>query len=96
MNSISDSIDVRRNRLARRLPLVCGLAAVLSLGLGACGRKGPLDPPPSSLSDSGAQPPQAATITASPVPQVFGAEKKQTPPAPAAPNKRIILDSLLD
>ena len=65
-----------------RLALIGALVA--SLGLAACGRKGPLDPPPgaSLAGDAKYGPP------------VLGPDGK--PLAPAGPNKRIPLDVLLN
>jgi predicted small lipoprotein YifL len=72
------------------LSVRCALAAVLALGLGACGRKGDLDPPPGRFSDprvTDAQPAPAPGpdgqiaappgAAAAPVPQP--AAKKTTP-----------------
>jgi predicted small lipoprotein YifL len=72
------------DRLCLRLALIGALAA--SLGLAACGRKGPLDPPPGA-SLTGDQ----ATVGGQ---QVMGA--KGNPHAPIGPNKRIPLDNLLN
>ena len=75
-----------RDRLFFRLALVGVLAA--SLGLGACGRKGPLDPPPgASLAGDQAAP--------------DGSNKGPTGPdgkplAPGGVNRRIPLDVLLN
>ena len=72
-----------------RLALIGVLAA--SLGLTACGRKGPLDPPPgASLAGDQAAPAGDATYGA----PVIGPDGK--PLAPAGPNKRIPLDVLLN
>jgi predicted small lipoprotein YifL len=65
-----------------RLALIGALAA--SLGLTACGRKGPLDPPPSA-SVAGGQAAQGNSV---------GPDGK--PLAPAGLNKRIPLDVLLN
>ena len=71
-------------------PLRLALIGVLvaSLGLAACGRKGPLDPPPgASLAGD-----QRAERRYGP--PVLGPDGK--PLAPAGPNKRIPLDVLLN
>jgi predicted small lipoprotein YifL len=80
--------------------------AVASLGLAACGRKGPLDPPPAA---SVAGEPQAnaqpAPGIAAPMVSPIGGQSKSDNPgvgpdgkaqAPAGPNKRIFLDGLLN
>ena len=41
--------SMHRNRLFLRFALIGALAA--AFGLAGCGRKGPLDPPPASLTD---------------------------------------------
>ena len=58
------------------------LAIALSLGLSACGRKGPLDPPPASLSG-----PQPSAIQTDPQGREI---------APPGPNRRLPIDVLLD
>ena len=79
---MSRSCDCRYVRLA----LIGALAAALGLGLAACGRKGPLDPPPgaSAVTDQGTSNGQ----------QVMGTTGG--PHAPRGPNKRIPLDNLLN
>ena len=78
------------DRPLARLALVAALAA--SLGLAACGRKGPLDPPPAA-SLAGEQP-----VTTGDEPRndrrILGPDGK--PIAPGAPDKRIPLDVLLN
>jgi predicted small lipoprotein YifL len=70
-----------------RLAVVGALAA--ALGLAACGRKGPLDPPPLAAGEPApaAQPPRAGGATIGPDGQ---------PIAARGPQRRIILDALLD
>ena len=91
-----------RDRRFFRLALIGALAA--SLGLAACGRKGPLDLPPSSsvAGDSHASAAGASGLLASPI---GGGQAKSSEPgvgpdgkpqAPKGPNKRIFLDGLLD
>ena len=58
------------------------VAALLALGLSACGRKGPLDPPPASLA---ATPPPALETDA-----------EGRPLAPPGERKRLPIDFLLD
>ena len=77
------------DRLSLRFALI-GLLT-LSLGLTACGRKGPLDPPPGA-SLAGSQP--AAAGDARYGPQPIGPDGK--PLAPAGINKSIPLDVLLN
>jgi len=76
------------HRQLLRLALIGAIAA--SLGLTACGRKGPLDPPPAA-SLAGDQAAPAGKIKYAPV---LGPDGK--PIAPAGPNKRIPLDVLLN
>jgi len=78
------------------------LLAVLTgaLGLGACGRKGPLDPPPSAALPAPAVAPAAAPGMTGYVPApAIGAPGTVAPaaaaPPPAAPQKTFILDPLL-
>ena len=83
----------RDRRLFLRLALIGALAA--SFALAACGRKGPLDPPPSA-SLAGEQPTAGAQAT--PGAQVnrgpIGPDGK--PIAPGMRDKRIPLDVLLN
>jgi predicted small lipoprotein YifL len=64
-------------------------ALVVTLGLAACGRKGPLDPPPAA-SLAGDQ----GVAKSSGGPPVIDREGRPT--APPGPNKRIPLDVLLN
>ena len=73
-----------------RIALIGALAA--SLGLGACGRKGPLDPPPgASLAGDQATPADGETRSSRPI---VGPDGK--PLAPGGLNRRIPLDVLLN
>jgi predicted small lipoprotein YifL len=77
------------DRSVVRLALIGVLAA--SIGLSACGRKGPLDPPPgASLAGEQATPAGVETRDKS----ILGPDGK--PLAPAGANKRIPLDVLLN
>ena len=88
-----------RDRLFLRLALISVLTA--SLGLAACGRKGPLDPPPgNSLANE-----PLASAASGPTTSPIGGETKNDnpgvgpdgkPQAPTGPNKRIPLDVLLN
>jgi predicted small lipoprotein YifL len=71
---------IGRDRLAVRAATILALA--LALGVAACGRKGPLDPPPSASAPAG---PTAEAGAAAPANNTG-----------AAPSKRIPLDVLLD
>jgi len=71
-----------------RLALIGALVA--SFGLTACGRKGPLDPPPAA-SLAGEQATPAGNTKYAPI---LGPDSK--PIAPGGPNKRIPLDVLLN
>jgi predicted small lipoprotein YifL len=80
-------VNLDYGRLLLRLALIGALVA--PLGLTACGRKGPLDPPPS------------ATLAGNKVPnknsngdQILDTHGR--PHAPAGPDKKIPLDVLLN
>ncbi len=74
-------------RSVRSLPLV--VLGILVLGLSGCGRKGPLDLPPSAAIN---QPPGAAAAAAE-APEV-GPDGR--PVAPPGKKKRLPIDALLD
>jgi predicted small lipoprotein YifL len=77
---------MNRLRLLSRLALMAALAA--ALGLGACGRKGPLDPPPGASLEGE---PQAN------MPDLMSSKGKVQPDAPVQPSKKHIpLDVLLN
>lgn len=88
-----------------RLRIACALAFALAaaLSLAACGRKGPLDPPPSAAIAS--PPPATAaparyvdttTPTGAPQPvQSAPLPAPQAAPAPQPPKKTFILDPLI-
>jgi predicted small lipoprotein YifL len=94
-------VCVRSFRIVPR-PLVnlcvrCALAATvaLALGLGGCGRKGALDPPPGGLAEPtviGAQPAPAP----GPDGHVAAAGTPQAPPAQQPARKTTPLDWLLN
>ena len=87
-----------------RLALIGALAA--SLGLAACGRKGPLDPPPGASLEGEPQPNVApGLISANRGTKPIGGQVKDNNPgvdengqpiAPRGPRKRIPLDVLLN
>jgi predicted small lipoprotein YifL len=80
-------------------------ALIVALGLGACGRKGPLDAPPGAVADPTSAP-TASNTSLQPQPQtqeersLFGDPNRSSPAtAPVAPKgqkRRIPLDVLLD
>jgi hypothetical protein len=85
-------------RLLLSLAVRCGLAAALALalGLGACGRKGDLDPPPGGFSD-----PRATDARPAPPPGPDGqvaasGAPNPAPPAPPPAKKTTPLDWLLN
>ncbi len=81
------------DRPALRLALIGALVA--SLGLTACGRKGPLDPPPgASLVGAQAVPAGDETKASRDNRPILGFDGK--PIAPGGTNKRIPLDVLLN
>jgi len=70
--------------------------ALVALGLAACGRKGPLDPPPSA-SLVGEQ--QTANAPVNPLVSPLGNQPKSASPSEQAakgPKKHIFLDDLLN
>jgi predicted small lipoprotein YifL len=69
-----------------------GVAAGL-FALGGCGRKGPLDPPPSAASATGKQQPTDTSLIRSPF---GGPAEANTQAAPKASKKTFILDPLLN
>lgn len=80
-------------------------ALVASLGLAACGRKGPLDPPPGASLDGVTQPnmPELMSSSSRTAPIGSGGAEGYSgvgpdgqPLAPKGPNKRISLDVLLN
>jgi predicted small lipoprotein YifL len=85
-----------------RLALI-GLA-VASLGLAACGRKGPLDPPPAKSLEGEPQanmPGLMSTRTSTPIggeakDGFAGVDSSGRPVAPPGPKKQIPLDVLLN
>jgi predicted small lipoprotein YifL len=82
--------DRRLSRVRPLLRVVLIAALAASMGLAACGRKGPLDPPPGASLEGE---PQAT------MPELMS-KKGQTPPAQGnavqAPKKHIPLDGLLN
>ena len=90
------------NRPFARLALIGLLAAALA----ACGRKGPLDPPPGASLEGVAQPNAPGLITNTPPQQrssigtstgsYSGVGPDGQVQAPRGPNKRIPLDNLLN
>jgi len=73
-------------RAVRSLPLIA--LAVVALVLAGCGRKGPLDLPPSAAIN---QPPGAAAAAEAPAVDAEG-----RPVAPPGTKKRLPIDPLLD
>ncbi|HTV35519.1 MAG TPA: lipoprotein [Xanthobacteraceae bacterium] len=81
------------NRLSVARALTFALA--LPLALCACGRKGPLDPPPSAAIP--ASPPAARTSLIDPTTPTGGAQQAQPAPTQTtqAPKKTFFLDGLI-
>jgi predicted small lipoprotein YifL len=79
------------DRLFLRLALIGALAA--SIGLAACGRKGPLDPPPGTSLTGGQSVPAGEEAKDAGRP-ILGSDGK--PIASGGTNKRIPLDVLLN
>ena len=77
---------------ALRAALIALAATSLALGLAGCGRKGPLDLPPSA--DASAQTPAAAPHA---LPSVIGGSTSDpTRPEPVVPKRRLPIDTLLE
>lgn len=80
-----------------RFVLRAALIGALAVGVAACGRKGPLDPPPSASAAPVEQPKPSSLnpITVSPMgsPNQGGADMLETP---KGEKKRIFLDGLLN
>ena len=91
-----------RNRLILRLALTATLAA--SLGLAACGRKGPLDPPPGASLAGEPQPSMPGLMSTNSATPIGGQAKDGEagigadgrPIAAKGPKKQIPLDVLLN
>ncbi len=80
-------------RLPRPL-LVCG-AVALALSLGACGRRGPLEPPPGSLeAQQEAAEERGETLSDVTIQPIGKGGSRKTPPI-RAPKEPFILDPLL-
>jgi predicted small lipoprotein YifL len=97
----SDFVNSFGVRTFFRLALIGTLVA--SLGLAACGRKGPLDLPPGGT--SAGEPQASVPSTSNPLVSPIGGQARNgdtgigpdgKPQAPKGPNKHIPLDVLLD
>lgn len=77
---------------ALRAALIALAAMSLALGLAGCGRKGPLDLPPSA--DASAQAPAEQQTV---LPSVIGGSTSDpTRPEPVVPKRRLPIDTLLE
>ena len=86
-------IDISVQRWAR-LAAVAAIAA--SLGLSACGRKGPLDLPPGAAQHSAQAAPDALPMSGTPEPQPgLTRDGKALAPPPRGDNRPFILDWLV-
>ena len=83
-----------RDRPFTRLVLIG--VAVASLTLAGCGRKGPLDPPPGASMAS--QPVADVPATSDPMLTAAGQPRENALPQakPSDPNRKFILDSILN
>lgn len=79
---------MRQNTPSRPLVLI-GL--VLVLGLGGCGRRGPLEPPETAAKQQPAAPEAGANLPGVPAPQ----SQSRRPPPITPPKEPFILDPLL-
>jgi predicted small lipoprotein YifL len=83
----------RSDRPVLRVAAASVLLLTLGLMLGACGRKGPLDPPP------GSQPqPQSSAQQTGSTPPASGlmSDQQKRDVAPPGQNRRLLIDGLLD
>lgn len=78
------------NRLSARLILIGALVG--ALGLAGCGRKGPLEPPPSASIAQPALGPDGQPVAA----PAEGFDEQGRPVAPRGKQQRFLLDWLLD
>ena len=87
------------------LSLALTAALVASLGLAACGRKGPLDPPPGASLEGVPQPNMPDVMSSKGRPAPIGSDATADNPgvgpdgqaqAPKGPKKKIPLDVLLN
>jgi predicted small lipoprotein YifL len=85
-------IDISSQKWAR---LAAVGALVAALGLSACGRKGPLDPPPSAAAPVQYSGEPGAPQRAAPS-QIVGADGKAAAPPPSGSQQRFILDWLVE
>jgi predicted small lipoprotein YifL len=70
---------------------------VAALGLSACGRKGPLDPPPSAAAHSAPGAPDGSARSEAPVRQPgVGSDGKAVAPPPTGQRQPFILDWLVE
>ena len=93
-NSGAPFVPYRRDQTLGRFAILAVLAATLALT--ACGRKGPLDPPPVAAAPAaGADAVPAAGVAPEQAGEVAYGPDGQ-PIAPRGPRKRIVLDWLLD
>jgi len=91
----------RFDRPVLRVATAAVLLMALGLTLTACGRKGPLDPPPGSepYPQSSSQPSSSQQSSSQPgTPTASGlmSPQQQRDLAPPGPNRRLPIDALLD
>ena len=81
-----------------RLLISCAIAGALALTLGACGRKGPLDPPPGgyALEQNGTTTPVTGRGEVLPKRTGPAYDENGKPIAPDGPKRRTPADWLLD
>lgn len=79
------------DRSLSHLALIGAFVALFALA--GCGRKGPLDPPPSATSATGKQQQTDTSLISSPF---GGPGQAKTQAAPKSSNKNFILDPLLN
>ena len=86
-------IDISAQRWAR-IAAVAAIAA--TLGLSACGRKGPLDMPPGAAQHSAQPAPEGYPVSGAAEPQPgLGRDGKALAPPPRGDNRPFILDWLV-
>ena len=78
-----------------KTPLLLSSALVLALALGACGRRGPLEPPPGSVEAQQQQAEESGQELSNVTIQPIGKGASRKVPPIRAPKQPFILDPLL-
>jgi len=86
----------RFDRPVLRVATAAVLLMALGLTLTACGRKGPLDPPPGSQPYPQSSSQQSSSQSGTPTASGLMSPQQQRDLAPPGPNRRLPIDALLD